>query len=274
MSEIPEKFDAATLLAYADGRLPGEAAEAVTRYLAEHPKAAAEVEAHRRQNASITALFTPVASEPVPARLKPARVAAGLRAQSGQWYRSAAAAIVVLALGAGVGWYGRDALSPAAAASDVLIDTAVTAHELYVNEKRHDVEVAASEEEHLVTWLSNRIGQPIDAPDLSTEGFSLVGGRLLPSVAGSETGPAAQLMYENATADRLTVYITAALPDKLVASEFTTAAAGLEAFYWANEAITCTVVGDLPGAEMQVVAKQVFTQLTWRPDGTEYQEKL
>lgn len=273
MSERSREFDAATLLAFADDRLPGEAAEAVTRYLAEHPEAAAEVEAHRRQNAAISALFTPVRNEPVPARLKPERVAAGLRAQAGQWYRSAAAAIIVLALGAGGGWYGRDALSPAEAASDVLIDTAVTAHELYVNEKRHAVEVAAAEEDHLVTWLSNRIGQTIDAPDLTTQGFTLVGGRLLPSVTGSLTGPAAQLMYENATADRLTVYITAALPDKLSAYEFT-ARSGLDAFYWANEAITCTVVGDLPEEAMQVVAKQVYTQLTWRPDGKGYQRGL
>jgi anti-sigma factor RsiW len=72
-------------------------------------------------------------------------------------------------------------------------------------------------------------------------------------------------MYENATADRLTVYVTASLPDKANASEFTQVD-GLDAFYWANNLITCTVVGNLPEAEMQTVARRVFQQLSWRPD--------
>ncbi len=40
----------------------------------------------------------------------------------------------------------------------------------------------------------------------------------------------------------------------------------LDAFYWANDKITCTVVGALPEAEMQAVAKKIYQQLTWRPD--------
>ncbi len=63
----------------------------------------------------------------------------------------------------------------------------------------------------------------------------------------------------------MTVYITAALADGADAYEFTTRAA-LDAFYWANEKITCTVVGDLPEAEMKAVAKKVYQQLTRRPD--------
>ena len=41
------------------------------------------------------------------------------------------------------------------------------------------------------------------APDLSTGGFQLVGGRLLPT----ENGPAAQFMYENEEGARLTLYV-------------------------------------------------------------------
>src|SRR5690606_5025476 len=92
-----------------------------------------------------------------------------------------------------------------------------------------------------------------------------VGGRLLPPVAGAETGPAAQLMYENTAGERVTIFVTAALPDRADAYEFTTRNA-LDAFYWANDRITCTVVGDLPEAEMRPVARKVYTQLTRRPD--------
>ena len=72
-------------------------------------------------------------------------------------------------------------------------------------------------------------------------------------------------MYENAAAERLTVFVTAALPEREEASEFTTRGT-LDAFYWANDRITCTVVGDLPEAEMQTVARRVYTQMTRRPD--------
>jgi anti-sigma factor RsiW len=136
-----------------------------------------------------------------------------------------------------------------------------------VAENRHAVEVEAGDRDHLVSWLSSRVTQPITPPDLTAEGFTLVGGRLLPPTGSTETSPAAQLMYENAAAERVTVYITAALPDKADAYEFTNRAA-LDAFYWANDKITCTVVGDLAEAEMQTVARKVYQQLTRRPDGS------
>ena len=117
-----------------------------------------------------------------------------------------------------------------------------------------------------MSWLSNRVERPITPPDLAADGFTLVGGRLLPGYGEERTGPAAQLMYENAAQERVTVYITAALPDRRTEKEFT-ARDNLDAFYWANDKITCTVVGDLPEAQMQAVAKKVYQQLTWRPDG-------
>ena len=36
----------------------------------------------------------------------------------------------------------------------------------------------------------------------------------------------------------------------------------VEAFYWANARITCTVVGTLPQAQMRAVAGAVYRQLT------------
>lgn len=253
------------LLAYADGRLDETKRAAVDAYLEAHPDRAAEIAHWQRQNEALSALFAP-AGEPLPQRLDPHHIARTTAANSiFRLPQLAAAAVLVLALGGALGWGMRDIVSPAAAGSDILIGSAVTAHALYVAENRHAVEVAAADEEHLVSWLSNRLARPISAPDLAAEGFSLVGGRLLPPVAGAETGPAAQLMYENAAGERVTIFVTAALPDRADAYEFTTRDA-LDAFYWANDRITCTVVGDLPEAEMQTVAKKVYTQLTRRPD--------
>lgn len=253
------------LHAFADGRLAPERRAEVEAWLAAHPDKAAEVAAWQRQNEALAALFGPVADETVPSRLDPhliARSPAATRSP-GRW-QFAAAAVLMLALGGALGWAGRDYFKPTE--RQELIASAITAHALYVKENRHAVEVAAADKDHLVSWLSNRVERPITPPDLTPDGFSLVGGRLLPGYGAEPTGPAAQLMYENTAQERVTVYITAALPDRRTDKEFTTRS-DLDAFYWANDKITCTVVGDLPEAQMQAVAKKVYQQLTWRPDG-------
>lgn len=251
------------LHAYVDRKLTPERAAEVEAWLAVRPDKAADVANWRRQNEALGALFGSVADETVPSRLDPHLIARSPARLRFAFARLAAAAVVVLALGGAIGWFGRTLVLPTA--SDELIAAAVEAHALYVKEKRHAVEVAAADRDHLVSWLSNRVERPITPPDLATEGFALVGGRLLPGYEDATNGPAAQLMYENAAAERVTVFITAALPDGKPAYEFLTRDA-LDAFYWANDRITCTVVGDLPADQMKVVAKKVYQQLTWRPD--------
>ena len=253
------------LLGFADGRLDAAQNAAVEAYLAAHPDRATDVAIWQRQNAALTTLFGPIAGEPIPARLNPHRLSAQATAQRWDWTKIAAGIVLLVGVSAGTGWYLRTATWQEEPASDRLIEGAVAAHSLYVKETAHAVEVTADDKAHLVTWLSNRLGRQIDTPDLTKQGFSLVGGRLLPPLAETGTGPAAQFMYQNQTADRLTVYITAAAnppgkPFELYNDD------GVEGYYWANTQITCTVIGDLPHAEMQAVAKDVYQQLTWRPD--------
>jgi anti-sigma factor RsiW len=252
------------LLAYADGKLPPARRAEVDAWLTGHPERAAEVFAWERQNETISALYDPVAAAAVPARLNPHRLAATDSRPTWRGPAMAAAAVVVLGLGLGVGWFGHDVLRRAETPEQLLVDNAVAAHALYVRENRHAVEVASTDQQ-LLTWLSNRIRAPINAPDLAPQGFNFIGGRLLPPGHDTDVGPAAQLMYENGSAERVTVYITSALPSKANAYEFVTRN-GLDAFYWANAQITCTVVGDLPPDDMKMVARSVYQQLTRRPD--------
>lgn len=259
-AHVPED----NLHAYVDGLLPPDRAAEVEAWLASRPDKAAEIALWQRQNEALTALFPPIAAEGVPDRLKPRQLALRPRGVTLKWPQLAAAAVVLLALGTGAGWALREFDRPHG--SNGLIASAVAAHALYVKENRHAVEVAAADRDHLVSWLSNRVARPITPPDLAPEGFELVGGRLLPGGYDTgEGGPAAQLMYQNAANDRVTVYITAAIPDEQNAYQFT-ARENLDAFYWSNDRITCTVVGGLPDAEMKAVAKKIYTQLTWRPD--------
>lgn len=253
------------LHAYVDGQLTPERAAEVEAWLSERPDKAAEVATWQRQNEALGALFDPVASETVPSRLDPHLIARSRPTSRTPWPQMAAAALVLLALGGALGWASRGFVGPSE--REELIALAVSAHALYVKENRHAVEVAAStDRDHMVSWLSNRVERPINPPDLTDDGFTLVGGRLLPGYEDGNSGPAAQLMYENAAKERVTVFITAALPGGQKDREFTTRD-NLDAFYWGNDKITCTVVGDLPQEQMQSVAKKVYQQLTWRPDG-------
>ena len=83
---------------------------------------------------------------------------------------------------------------------------AARAHLVYAPEVRHPVEVDAKEQDHLVKWLSKRLDIALKVPVLASEGFELLGGRLLP---GPE-GPVAQFMYQDASGKRLTLYVLAA----------------------------------------------------------------
>lgn len=265
MTPRPAPVTENDLHAYIDGLMPEARAAEIEAWLAEHPDKAAEIANWQRQNEALTALFPPVAPDLIPERLKPRQLALRPRGVTLNWPQLAAAAVVLLGVGIGSGWALRALDQPPESAG--LIASAVTAHALYVKENRHAVEVAASDRDHLVSWLSNRVERPITPPDLAGEGFTLIGGRLLPGdYDAADSGPTAQLMYENAANDRVTVYITAALPSEKNAYQFETRDT-LDAFYWSNDRITCTVVGSLPEAEMKAVAKKIYTQLTWRPDG-------
>lgn len=255
MSEITRDM----LMAYADGQIGDAERAAVEAHLAASPEAAAEIALIQRQTDAIRTLFGPAGAEAVPARLRARRIATGIesrRVRSRGW---AAAAVVLVGLGLAGGWFARPLLeSPAP--SQLLIADAVNAHTVFVAENRHAVEVAANDSEHLSTWLSNRLATPLGMPDLTGEGFALVGGRLLPGTPDAG-GRAAQLMYENAAKERVTIYVTAALPGGEPAYQFASYE-GAEAFYWANARITCTVVGSLPEDRMKTVARSVYAQLT------------
>lgn len=245
----------ADLQAHIDGQLDPERRAVVEAHLAAHPEIAAELAPLSAQNEAIQALFGGIADEPVPARLDPHRIADERRGRGRRWLITAAAACVVFAAGAGLGWYGNTVSSRPADRAQELVVAALSAHSVFAAESRHAVEVAAADQTHLVTWLSNRIGEPLVAPDLSAHGFSLVGGRLLPF----QDSRAAQLMYQDETGRRITLYITAG---SQTPPEVDFASAGdLRTYYWMSDAISCAMVGELGRDELKEVATSAWRQL-------------
>ncbi|BCH58433.1 transcriptional regulator [Agrobacterium vitis] len=271
------------LIAFADGRLGEREREAVARYLADHPEEAQKVETWRQQNAALQALYGSVSAEPVPARLDVHSIdnrlrSARLSGKSAAWFarkdqihpidphrtdwrKFAAAAVVILAVGLTGGWFGRGLLISSARPSDPLVAEATQAHMLYASEVIHPVEVRAEDAPQLKTWLSKRLDRPLAIPDLKAYGFMLVGGRLLPSADGA----AAQLMYEDETGQRVTLYIVPSRNEPETAIRRTssrTGADGLQALFWNDETIRCALIGDLPQDRMQVLADETYKQLS------------
>ena len=120
------------------------------------------------------------------------------------------------------------------------------AHTVFTPEVRHPVEVAATEEQHLVTWLGKRLGQSIKAPALSQAGFKLVGGRLL----SDRAEPAAQLMYEDSKGRRLTLFIRRESRES-TSFQFLSHD-GVQAFYWIDRPLAYALVGKVSREELMV----------------------
>ncbi|ARJ65242.1 hypothetical protein WV31_06030 [Magnetospirillum sp. ME-1] len=243
------------LLSYVDGVLdPGRVGE-VEAWLAANPRDAERVRQWREQVEGLHRLFDPVLDETLPDRLRVAAVKAG---RPGGWLapllRMAAMVLLVLAGGAGGWWLRGGATAPAPGA--LVAAEALSAHVVFAAEIRHPVEVAAVERAHLVAWLSKRLGAELKVPDLSSAGFSLVGGRLLPA----SSGPAAQFMYENADGRRVTLYLRRNAEGSETAFRF--AAQGrVEAFYWLDGPLGYALAGDVDRERLMEMAKAVYHQL-------------
>ncbi len=173
-------------------------------WLANHPDDAARVAAWRAQAEAIRARYGAVDQR---AGAGAADARAGSRAAGApgarsrprpRWRRSS--------IGGVAGWMARGASAAAPSdGRDCSPPRRSSAHRLYIGEVRHPIEVKA-EEDHLLPWLSRRVGTTLRAPDLGAFDLKLLGGRLLPGVSG----PAALFMYEGASGERFTIYCSKA----------------------------------------------------------------
>lgn len=246
------KFDEWALHAYLDGEVCGEQCREIEAYLASDPHAAQQVDDWRQQRLAMKRAFDPVLDEPLPASLS-----ATLRS-GGSWrsrpYMAAAAAIMLLMLGGVFGWFlAHEAGTPGQGA---IAAHALDAHRIYTAEVRHPVEVAGSERAHLQTWLSKRVGTAFVIPDLSAEGYTLLGGRLLVS----EGRPAAQLMFEDQNRKRITVFLTSH-PTNTETAIRVEVQGPLIACYWLDGKLGFVVAGEMDRAAMMKLADVIYEQL-------------
>lgn len=241
------------LQAYVDGALPEARRGEVENYLGTHAEDAERVAAYRRQNAALRALYEPVCEEQVPERLMRRR-----RERANPVLRYGFAVAASLLLGGAIGWQLKAVVEPAVTVPPVAwARQAVMAHITYSPEVRHPVEVGAEHEAHLVRWLSKRLGSALKVPHLGSVGYTLVGGRLLPS----ETGPAAQFMYQDAKGQRLTLYVRTNRGENRETAFRFARENNVGVFYWIDRRLGYALSGEVDKAELLRVATAVYRQL-------------
>lgn len=252
----------AELQAWVDGRLAPPRRADVEAYLASHPHEAQRLRAYRQQNVGLRARYNPVLDEALPRGM-------GKRPPGRLWRwpeplpRYAASLAIALAGGA-AGWLlhgqldGTPRQALAQGRGPGLARQAALAHAIYSPELRHPVEVGADQQEHLVAWLSKRLGTQLRPPMLAGLGYELIGGRLLPG----DSGPVAQFMYHDANGQRLTLYVSSGQGHGGKDSAFRFAQEGaVSVFYWIDGRFGYALSGAVGKAELARIATAVYAQL-------------
>jgi anti-sigma factor RsiW len=243
------------LQAYVDGRLDPSRAAFVAQWLEEHEDAARRVAVERAQRDELRDRLQPKFDEPVPSRLRLGNIRATRRRKLRRAVLRVAASILLLLAGGAAGWTLHGVAERRASELSLLTADALAAHRTFVVEVRHPVEVDAAQEQHLVQWLSRRLGRTLVAPDLARVGYRLIGGRLLPA----ESGPAAQLMYEREGGQRLTIYLRTEAQQDRTAFRFVDAD-GVGAFYWVDDGFGYAVSSAADRQTLLQVAELVYDQ--------------
>ena len=243
-------IEEADLHAYVDGLLSEERRAEVEAFLAANPQDAERVRAYKKQNEMLRALFDPALDEPIPAEWQSLQRRWNLPVKR---YGAISAWIII---GAVVGWALRGAYTGRPAEHVAFAKQAAIAHAVYTPEVRHPVEVGAEQEEHLVSWLSKRLGAPLKTPRLSNLGYDLVGGRLLPG----NQGPVAQFMYQDNKGQRLTLYVrTDARTHRETAFRFAQESS-VGVFYWLDRQFGYALSGEVEKGELLRVANTIYRQ--------------
>jgi len=246
----------ADLHAYVDGLLPASAVQRAEAHLAAHSEDAERVRAWREINLALRSQFNPVIDEPVPERLR-------IRPRFSRHRRFAVAAALVstgIAIGGIGGWMTRGTFQETQQAANPLptfARQAAMAHVVYAPEVRHPVEVGADQEDHLVRWLSKRLGTELKCPKLGAVGYELIGGRLL----ANPNGPVAHFMYQDKRGSRLTLYVSVQRGEARQTAFRFSQEDKVAVFYWIDGNYGYALSGELNRDVLLNVANVVYKQL-------------
>ena len=240
------------LHAYVDGRLDSDRRDAVAQRLAGDATLRRRVEDWQAQRELLREGLEFRQREPVPAALSLSNLAeARLVAArgNGRW-RFAAGVVLALAAGAAGGWLAHGPQRPSEIARLSL--EAVSAYRVFANDAAHGIELAPDNQVELTGLMTQKLGRSVAVPDLSRLGYHLLGGRVLAVMYG----PAAMLVYEDGSHNRITVYIQPMRVGEETPMRSVDAGA-VDGYAWINRQIGYGVVSEGDRARLHSIANQV-----------------
>lgn len=272
MTSLVDPFLSEKLSAYLDGALPEADRVAIEALIAADPAAGAEFDALTRVDAAMALGFKDMLDRPVPLTLARAIEATPPEENArdrGQGFgrakalRAIAASVLLVCIGAVGGALLTRAYAPPVELSEAApgwLDHVVEYHAVYAAQGRHLVEVPATEAAHLETWLSETTGVDFRAPDLSAQGLTFEGGRLL--VANGK--PVAQLMYRDSAGQVVAVCFMAG-GDTGAADGLTPFADrqvdGFDLVSWKDSEASYVVIGPADRSDLRQIAEAASIEL-------------
>lgn len=257
MSRYAEK-----LSAFLDGELSSEETQEIEAALARDPSLQADLEALMAADELAKDAFAAELEAPVPAALTAAILQADTAAPANvqqaparAGWIAAMAASVALVVGGAIGYsVGVSEPTQVAAARTWLTDIA-DYHAVYASQSRHLVEVGADEADHIETWLGATLDTPVRIPDLSDQGLTFQGARLL--VAAGK--PVAQLMYVDA---QMRVVALCQIKSASPNPEFRNRTLGaFDMVVWGGTGANYVVVGDEGRGDLDQIAQIAAAQV-------------
>jgi anti-sigma factor RsiW len=194
------------LHAYVDDRLePARRAE-VEWHLQTNPALQRRVEDWRQQAEALRDALAFRLHEPVPSSLHLERLLEQRDARQRQGlfsrpWRVAVAMLLMLGLGATAGWMARDTQRMGEVTR--LGREAAAAHSVFAADPNRPIEIGSENRSELVAWIERKLHRAVSVPDLSAQGYRLIGGRVLSTMIG----PAAMLVYDDEQGGRITIFL-------------------------------------------------------------------
>jgi anti-sigma factor RsiW len=240
------------LYAYADGLLEGDALRRaeIERYLASDAEAAAHVAEIRAQNREIREAYGGAVAQPVPDRLM------GILAQPprhrGRRFAWASAAAVLLLAAVGAGWLAGQRDDPDRWALEAFARGAAVQHQVSATAGGVQPAAASAADAEPLAWLNERLALEIEAPDLSEEGFALVG----KSRVGLNDDGSVQLVYRDKQGTQLSLFLRPrweerSSPMEVVRSE------GVAVHYWLDGPLAFALASNAQDADTERLAQAV-----------------
>ncbi len=228
------------LHAFIDGELTPDRAAAVQAALAAEPALAARVASYRADQAALRALFGPVAERPLPDAWRTRIASHSAPRRPAYWRMGIAAGVMLALLGSGGVLLLRG--------GDMVLAEAQAARDGTLPATRV---IDAPEQNGADATLQATLGLPVRAPDLRKLGYRLV-------AVDFYRGPAAGLVYRNAQAVDLTIYVRKSAGD----ARFDLLRRGkLRVCIWQDEVVSAVMTGDMSAGEMMRVASAAYASL-------------